>query len=189
MNILIQLQKKLEGLDNKQFMMYIISFLTGIILLSCIIMYRYYSSTRQLQKHIAFINTKRTEVKEILERYESVKKQQTEVNELLAKDKDFVIAGYFTNLIKILAIEKNKTREPETSSEDLDNGYTERRLYATFTNLNMQKVSELLDTIEQSERIYTKELEIYKPTNEPMVNVNLLIATLEPKIEQPTVEE
>lgn len=183
------LQKKIETLNSKQFISYILSFLMLIIILSGVLIYRYYRTIQYFKKQISFINQKRSEVKDILERYESVKKQQGEVDELLAKDKDFVIAGYFTSLIQKLNIEKNKTREPETSSEDLDNGYTERRLYATFSNLNMQKVAELLDIIEQSERIYTKELEIYKPTNDPSVNVNLLIATLEPKIEQPIAEE
>jgi len=55
--------------------------------------------------------------------------------------------------------------------------------------MNTQKLTELLDTLEQNERIYTKEVEIYKPDAGQTINVNLLIATLEPKIETPETTE
>ena len=160
-----------------------IALFAAIFLFSGIIIYRYYSSVSTLKKKIVYINNKRREVKELLERYEIVKQQQEEVDVLLAKDKDFKIGGYFNTVMKQVGVEKNKTREPETSSEELDNEYTEIKLYASFSNINTQKLTELLDTLEQNERIYTKELEIYKPNQGPTINVNLLIATLEPKIE------
>ena len=189
MTILDQIRQFFEGLDQKQFQRYMIGILSCFIIAYGVIIVRYYTTTSALKKRILFINSKRRDVKQILERYEIVKKQQAEVDALLAKDTDFKIGGYFNNVIKKLGLAQNKTREPETSREELDNGYTEIKLYASFSNMNTQKLTELLDTIEQTERIYTKDVEIYKPDKGATINVNLLIATLEPTAETPGITE
>lgn len=183
MKPLDQVREYIQHLDAKQFQRYLIALFTALFLFSSFTIYRYYRSVSTLKKKIVYINTKRKEVKELLERFEIVKRQQEEVDALLAKDKDFKIGGYFNTVMTQVGVAQNKTREPETSSEELDNGYTEIKLYASFSNMNMQNLTKLLDTLEQNERIYTKELEIYKPNQGPTINVNLLIATLEPKLE------
>lgn len=190
MIILKQLQDFFEQLDQKQFQRYVLIFFSIIILSIGFIVYRYFTTISHLQRQIQEINKQRTTVKELLERYEIVKQQQAEVDALLEKDKDFKIAGYFNTIINNLNLTQNKTREPETLSEELENGYTEIKLYASFNNLNTQKLAQLLDTLEQNERIYTKELEIYKPEDQTTsINVNLSIATLEPKLETEEVTE
>lgn len=185
MTALNQIKLFFEGLDQKQFQRYLIGFCVVVILACVFIIFRSYRATSALRKRMIVTNQKRREVKEILERYESVKKQQAEVDALLAQDKDFKIGGYFNTVIKKLGLQANSTREPEPSREELDNGYTEIKLYASFANMNTQKLTELLDTIEKTERIYTKEVEIYKPDKGATINVNLLIATLEPTTESP----
>lgn len=190
MNAVNQIKDYIEQLDKKQFQRYTSIVCALLFILTSFMIYRYYKNVSFYKKKIAAINQKRNEVKDILERFEMVKIQQNEVDNLLAKDKDFKIGGYFKDVINKLGIAQNKTREPETSSEVLDNGYTERKLYASFSNMNMQKLTELLDTLEQEERIYTKEVEMYKPDEGGRtINVNILIATLEPKIETSELTE
>lgn len=189
MTALDQIRYYIEQLTIKQFKQYLIIIFSFSFLASTLIMYRYYRNISTLKKTIVGINKKRVEVRDLLERFEIVKLQKTEVDTLLAKGKDFKIGQYFSTVLVKVGIDTNKTREPETSSEELDNGYTEIKLYASFSNMNTQKVTELLDTLEQNERIYTKDLEIYKPNQGPTINVNLLIATLEPTIETGEAEE
>jgi hypothetical protein len=185
MTILTQIREYIEALDKKQFQRSVIVLLSIIFVVNVFLMYRYYRSINTHLQRIASINKKRQEVKILLERFEKVKKQQSDVDTLLAKDKEFKIAGYFNDILKKLGIVQNKIREPETSTEELDNGYREIELYAGLSNMNMQKITSLLDTLEQNERIYTKELEIYRPDGGKTVNVNLHIATLEPIVETP----
>jgi hypothetical protein len=137
-----------------------------------------------LKTRALFINRKRKEVKDILERYEMVKKQQAEVDAMLNQDRDFKIAGFFNETITKLNLSQYKSREPEASREVLDNGYTEVKLYASFANVSTQQVVELLQLIEQNQRIYTKELEMYKPSTNKTININILLATLEPKAQE-----
>jgi hypothetical protein len=190
MEFLVRIKIFFEQLDERQFQRYIALFFALLFLLSGIIFYTYWSKISTLKTRAVFINRKRKEIKEILERYEIVKKQQAEVDTMLAKDRDFKIAGYFNDVITKLNLVQHKTREPETSRDTLDNGYTEVKLYASFSNLSTQNVVEMLDALEQNERIYTKELEMYKPNSNKTINVNILIATLEPKpqAEQPETE-
>lgn len=170
----------IEQIDQKKFLYYVAAASAILAFLLGIILYRYYAVTGSLLDRTKKVNMQRKVVKELLERYEIVKKQQMEVNALLEKDKNFKIGGYFEDIVARLNLSQFKTREPETSSQELDNGYTEIKLYASFANINMQKIVELLDTLEQNERIYTKEIEIYKPNQDRAVNLNLLIATLTP---------
>jgi hypothetical protein len=180
-----KIQATFESMDQRRFSLTILGVFIFIILMSGTLIYRYYSTIAAVNKRAESANRKRNELRGLLERYEMVKKQQAEVDSLLSKDKEFKIGGYFNELITKFGIDKNKTREPETSRETLDNGYTEVKLYATFAQMSTKQVAELLDAIEQNERVYTKEVEMYKPgTNGQTVNVNLLIATIEPKTEE-----
>lgn len=190
MNVVTRIQSFFDQLNERDFKRYLAAFIVILLIINAVIVYRYISKTRALKNRVTFINRKRREVKETLERYEMVKKQQAEVDALLEKDRDFKIAGYFNDVLTKLNLARFKTREPETSRETLDNGYTEVKLYASFSNITTQNVVELLDALEQNERIYTKELEMYKPNDTgKTINVNILLATLEPKTqEQPETE-
>ncbi len=180
-----KIQATFESMDQRRFSLTMLGVFIFIILISGTLIYRYYATIAAVNKRAEIANRKRNELRGLLERYEMVKKQQAEVDSLLSKDKEFKIGGYFNDLIMKFGIEKNKTREPETSRETLDNGYTEVKLYATFAQMSTKQIAELLDAIEQNERVYTKEVEMYKPgTNGQTVNVNLLIATIEPKTEE-----
>ncbi|MGE0206741.1 MAG: hypothetical protein AB7R69_02715 [Candidatus Babeliales bacterium] len=189
MTIVNHIKEFIEQLDEAAFKRYIVTFFALFFLCIGFIIYRYYSGVSVIKNRIDTINKKRKEVKNLLERFEVVKVQKTEVDTLLEKDAAFKIGGYFDTIINQLGIAGNQTRAPETSSEELDNGYTEVKLYASFTNMNTQKLVALLDTLEQNERIYTKEVEIYKPDVGKTININILIATLEPKIETTEITE
>lgn len=182
MNVLEKIYAYFEQLDTKTFRNYIL--ILGAIYIAIVVffIYRHVSYIHFLQRKMAQLNIKREDMQNLLARYEIVKNQQTEVDKLLEKDKDFKIGGFFNNIINTLGIAKLKSREPETSKELLDNGYTEVKLYASFNNMDIKIIATLLDKLEQNERIYTKETEIYKP-NANTLNLNIVIATLESKTE------
>ena len=91
MNALDQVREYIQQLDTQQFKRYLIALFAAIFLFSSFIVYRYYRSVSTLKKKIEYINNKRKEVKELLERFEIVKQQQEDVDALLAKEKEFNI--------------------------------------------------------------------------------------------------
>lgn len=134
----------------------------NIILMSSIIWY-YFSKTHSLQNSLREIYKKEVEAKGLLERLKDVKKQSEEVNSLLEQEKNFKIKNFFDDMVKKLNLNSNQKGDAKISEESvLNKRYTEVTLQAQFQRLDMKQLCELLQMIEQKERIYTKELIINK---------------------------
>lgn len=181
MNIITQISLWLQSLDPKELYRYFIGIILALIIIIGGLMYRHISKVSALRNSIAYSNQLRKESKKILEQHEIVKQQQQEVDTILAQDKNFKILEYFTLLLKELNLSVYSSKEPIVSQEDLNNGYIELRLDASFTKINMKQLCELLDKIERNERIYTKALNITKTHQAAAIDVAITIATLQKK--------
>jgi hypothetical protein len=173
--------------NAKTFFYYIIGYLAGCTLLFSLIIFYYYSSMNGLQKKIKSINASREEVLAILEKSSLVQQQRLMVEETLAKDTDFKIAGYFLKLLTKLNI-KDKEVAEETATADLEENYRKSELNAKFEDMTMKELTELLQEIEQNPRIATNRIDITKSKKKPKtIEVNLTISTLLPKIESTSI--
>ena len=173
--------------DSKTFFYYIIGYLAGCALLFTLIIFYYYSSLGTLQKKIKSINASREEVLAILEKYSLVQQQRLMVEETLAKDTDFKIAGYFLKLLTKLNI-KDKEVAEETTTTDLEENYRKSELNAKFEDMTMKELTELLQEIEQNSRVATNRIDITKSKKKPKtIEVSLTISTLLPKIENTSI--
>ena len=177
-----KLSSYISELDEKKLKKYILFFATSVAFIIAIIAMQYFRKINKYKNEINQINTERRKTKEILNQYELVKKQRNDVNALLEKDKGFKIKQYLDDLLNSLQIMKNKKRAELAPEEELDDDYTEIKLEVSLESLNTRELTNFLDAIEKSERVYTKELEINHPRKKAsMINVNLTIATLQPK--------
>jgi hypothetical protein len=184
MSMFTSLKNYIDAWDQKEFRNYTTIAFGIVLLLLASILFLYYRNVSYIRSRTAAINKQRLAVRELVSRYDLVKKQQVGVDAILAKEKDFKISQYFEQLLQKLGLTANKTQDVETMSEEVLDGYTEWTLYAHLTNMNTKKMSELLHAIELEERIYTKEVEVERSTTNPnALNVKLTIATLEPKVE------
>lgn len=184
MSMFTSLKNYIDAWDQKEFRNYTAIAFGIILLLLAVILFLYYRNVSYIRSRTTAINKQRLVVRELVSRYDLVKKQQVGVDAILAKEKDFKISQYFEQLLQKLGLTANKTQDVETMSEEVLDGYTEWTLYANLTNMNTKKMSELLHAIELEERIYTKEVEVERSTTNPnALNVKLTIATLEPKVE------
>ncbi|MFC1845704.1 hypothetical protein ACFLX2_01100 [Candidatus Dependentiae bacterium] len=181
MEMVNRLRLALEGLDRKDFYKYLMIVLGVIVLLMGIVVFRHYRKVNDLTADIDRVNAVREDdVSVILRRMETVKNQRDQVNDILARERDFKIAGYFNELLSEQNLVDKKTEE-STSVADLGD-YREFILNARFDKMKMQQLCELLDEIEKKERVYAKSLEIIRSTKSPRtIEVNLTIATLQPK--------
>jgi hypothetical protein len=162
----------------------VIGYIGGCLLLFGLIIFYFYSSTNSLQKKIKNINASREdEVRVILETAAHVKQQQIIIEEILSKDMDFKIAGYFEDLLTKLGI-RDKKVSSEATTTDRDDNYRKSELSAKFEDMSMKDLTELLQELEQKPRIATERLEITKSKKKPKtIEVNLTISTLLPKVE------
>ena len=107
--------------------------------------------------------------------------EQKQVNAVLAKDPNFKIADYFDKLLGTLGLsQKSVTAKPSPGLEREE--YREKILNTTFEQMNMQELCELLKALEESQRIFIKELTITRSKKvSDTIDVTLIIATLQPK--------
>lgn len=179
MKILQPILTFFESLDQKKFYQYIGIFLGVTILASGFLVYRYYSRVRVLTNEINNLNeTRAEEILPILKQAEKVRQERTAVNKMLEEDSGFKIGYYFKQLIAELNL-ASKLVKDVTSLVRRDDEYSESILQAEFISMTMKEVSELLYKIEQTTRVYPKNLEIVRSKKvDQTVDVNLTIATL-----------
>ncbi len=156
-------------------------FLGALILISGVIVYTHFRTVSKLTTELKKVNKQRAVTQEILVKNKEVLTQQEAVKAILAEEPNFYIGQYFTDLIKSQNLQSNLTKESERSESDIGNGFTEHKLAVTFSKLNMKLLTELLFKIEQNQRVYTKELKIIKNIKDGLLDVTLIIATLEPQ--------
>lgn len=172
----------IKKLDTEQLFKAIGIVFGGVIVVVGVLLYSYYNGNDQLERKLRRLNQQRDQARVILEKYAKVRQQQAKVDEILAKDTNFKIMQYFTTIVQRLQLAQLITREPEISSEELVDGYTEIKLTVTLSGLNMKQVVDLMYALEQNERVYIKEITITKTQKAPIVDFALVIATFEATI-------
>lgn len=181
----------ISNLDQKDFYKNVGIALGIVVIIMLGIMYYTHTRVSYWRKRINIINQEREEIRIILEKDQLVLNQRAQVNAMLIEEPDFKIQGYFTNLVNKLGFIGNKAPSTSVSFGDRDDQeYREVLLNAKFEAMNMKQLTELLNELEQYDRIYIKELEIIKSRKiADAITVNLTIATLQRKPEQTELAE
>lgn len=170
-----------KSLESRRLYQYMAFILVGIMLMVVGMLYIRYSYIEEALSRIASINEDREKIKRIITSAEKVKKQRASVNAMLTQDESFKISSYLDTILKKLNL-LNKTTIDGHSQVDLENGYRESIRKINLVGMNMKEVAELLQEIEKNERVYTKELEIVRSSQDPKtIDVMLAVATLEPR--------
>lgn len=179
MIIIENLKTYLKGIQEKTFYQYLGGILGVVALLCGLIFFFYFRSVSHLKKEISELNDSRERAKEILDKAERVQKQRAAVDAILAQEPDFKIAGYMAELLA----KKGLKPTQETSADGYQEGnYLEKLLTIQLQEITMKDLTELLDEIEQKERLYLKDLDINKSKKSPKtIDVTTTIATLLPK--------
>ena len=171
----------IQRLDKQQFYRYLGGAVAGILIVIGSLGFVFYRYSANLTKQIKIATEQQDEIVDILSASAMVKQQQEAVDTVLDQDKQFKIAGYFNQLLRKHKLSENKTVET-TSQIELDDKYRQSILNVQFTTITMKALCELLNEIEQKERIATKSLEVRRSQKESgTIDVNLTIATLQTK--------
>lgn len=107
------------------------------------------------------------------------------MDEIIAQDPNFKIAGYFEDVLNKLGLASKKSSKLEVTTPAQEGRYQETVLNAKLSDMSMKELTELLKEIEQNKRVFAKELEITaskKTAN--TIDVNITIATLEAQTQE-----
>jgi hypothetical protein len=156
-----------------------ILFLGALLLIGAEI-YFYFTRVNQWQRKFIKLNSLRSEARDLLARYQVVLEQKKRVDDFLTNDKSFKIKEFFSTVVQQLGLIGYVSKSVEVAEpRDMLGSYQEIVLTAGFAGLNMKQVVDLLSAIEANERVYTKELIITKSQRPAMVDITLVIATLQ----------
>ncbi len=133
-------------------------------------------------KEIANINKLRRQAQQILQKNVVVEQKKQEVESILTKDPSFKIKEFFDQTLEDTGLSSKSTKEPEIgAARNLNNGYSEIKLEASFSEITMQDITELILALEKNPRIFTKDLSMSRNKNNPKaLDVTITIATLQP---------
>ena len=179
MIVIENIKNYLKNIQEKTFYQYLAGVVGVIVVLCGLIFFLYFRSISNLKQEISNLNDSRDRAKEILDQAEKVQKQRTAVDTILAQEPDFKIAGYISDLLA----KKGLKPTQETAADGYQEGnYLEKLLTIQLQEISMRDLTELLDEIEQKERLYLKEIDINKSKKSPKtIDVTMTIATLLPK--------
>ena len=182
MELLKQLQNRIIHFERKEFYQYAGALFGAVFIVILGLVYYYFSKTSELHSTLKKLNKNRQEVQQLLQEYKIVEKQKEAVNDMLDEERNFKLKSFFDNLTTQFNLRNQQQKEAEVTEELLHKKYTEIRLTAQFRQITMQQLCELLNGIEQKQRVYTKELVITK-TKGAALDVILTIATIKPQTE------
>jgi hypothetical protein len=168
--------------SKKQRYTWISAFVGICFLIISLMLYNLVSRTHGWEQKMVAINKLREETRTILARHEQMQQQKNKVNEILEKEKNFKIKEFFITLLQNVRLTPYLSKQAEVSEpREVTNDYEEISLTAQLSGVTMQQLVELLSKIEETERVYTKEIVINKSPTSPTLEVSLVIATLQAK--------
>jgi len=179
----LRIKRFFDELDEKKLTQYLFILIGGLVLVLGGITYYTQHRIKTLKNEIKKVNVIREKARDLLSKNAVVNMQRDEVDAILAQDNQFKIKEFFVELVANLNLTAQSSKETELSNpQDLDNGYSETKLDASFSGISMQRLCELLLQLEKNRRIFLKEVVITKSSQSNAIDVSLVIATLQQKI-------
>jgi type II secretory pathway component PulM len=117
-----------------------------------------------------------------LNEYQTVLQQKKQVDDILAKDKNFYIKEYFQKTAS--ANNMNNIGQINTTDQKLENGYSEEVLQAKISGVSTQQMVTFLQKLEENQRVYIKMVDITKEGAGKTISFSVSIATVKPKEEK-----
>lgn len=168
------------NLDRKDFIRYAALYVGICVCIAIGLVSRHiYEIVEKKSKFLA-LNQARKSIQKSLTKYSLVEQQKKKVDELLVKDKNFYIKKFFDGVAQKNNVHQNS--KETVSKQKLENGYIEEALSVTLSAINTKQLCELLQDIENEQRVYIKFVDINKMMNAKKINVTMSVATVIPDL-------
>lgn len=179
MEALIKFRNFIKSLEDKDFYKYCAIAGSVILLLLGLIFFIFWSKVNRYTNEFMEINKLRNSTKTILTDYKIVNQQRAKVEEILAQNKNFILAKAYKDIIDELNLGSFQSEEPKRSQGQIVGDKIETILSGSLSGISMKQLTDLLSEIANVEQIYPKDLVIKKSPNKNAVDIELTIATLE----------
>lgn len=174
------LRDKIKYADDKELFQYLGIFSGVICLLFALLFYFHYSRVHWYTGQLKQLNSWRGQTRQILSDAKMVKLQQEQVEEILAKDKEFRIGQAYQSIVRSGNLTSKLVDQSIPTTGESISGKTEVLITSQLRGLSMKEVTDFLVLIAQVPQLYTKELTIKRTSGRSTVDVDITVATLEP---------
>jgi hypothetical protein len=181
MEFLDSLRDYIKNVEDRDLYKYVAIFFGALFLLFGLLAYFHYNRLNKYANEIKKVDSARNQTKKLLKDYKVVQAQKQRTEEILAQNPNFRIGEAYQSIIQKsgLAGKLQDQSAPTTGESFADK--IEMQVNSQFTGLSMKQVTDLLAEIAATPQLYTKELTIKKVPNMSAVDVNITVATLEPR--------
>ena len=166
-----------KHLDRQEFIKYAGGYALGVLLLlTGTVLWRYFAVS-SLDERFETLSETRERVQSLMTKNDKLKKEQKRLDEIIKGD--FSLAEAFTNMLSGLGL--RATKEVPTKTTPINNQYDKRSVTADISELDMKQITQLIQAIDQNERIIIEELTI---TRKPSMSldISITVATLVKKV-------
>ncbi len=166
--------------DDRELYKYLGIFLGILCVLFGLLMYFHYSRVSWHTGQLKKLDKWRIQTRHILRDSKLVKAQQQQVEEILAKNKDFRIGEAYQSILSKGRLSSKFVDQSAPTSGDSISGKTEVQITSNLRGLSMKEVTDFLMLIAQVPQLYTNDITIKKTPGRSTVDIDISVATLEP---------
>ncbi len=163
----------IQNLTKKEVRYYTLGILGGLCGILAMMLLYINSTNQDLITRIKQLYVLSGKVERIIEENNKMIADEQHFKDLLDKDKNFTIQGFFEQFCREQTITTERWDVHETS---VNENFDERILSATIKDLTTQRLVQILDALDKKEIIYIKELSIHND-NSGKISCTLSIAT------------
>lgn len=170
----------IQSLDRRDFLLYSSIYVGLSLLLVGGIVVRHVYLMQEAQSKVKLLQNARRDVQKVLTKFNEVDQQRKKID-ILLKDKSFYIQKYFQGIAQKVNVAQHSSEK--VSKQKVEEGYLEESLSINLKQVTTKQLCELLQDIEEEQRIFIKFIEITKTSNTRKIDVSMTIATLIPQTE------
>lgn len=165
----------LSEMNSIEFRKFILIYMGAFTSVVGFLIFFYISQELTIKDQAKALNKYRTQVQQILTDYQKVAQQKESVSELLASTDTFYLQQFVQSSLETIGITTSSIGK--VSSQTV-NGYTEESVSVQLTDINTKELCELLQTIEETSRVYVKNVTITRIEGASSISASMFIATL-----------
>lgn len=166
-----------KHLDRQEFIKYASGYALGVLLIvGGTIVWRYLIVS-SLDERFETLAETRQRVQSLMTKNDKLKKEQKRLDEIIKGD--FSLAEAFTNILSSLGL--RATKEVPTKTTPINSKYDKRSVTADIAELDMKQITQLIQIIDQNDRIIIEELTITRKSSMSL-DISITVATLVKKV-------
>jgi len=178
MEALNKLAAYIQNASPKQFKQYLLMFLIGATCVAGLITYFIYQEKSELVRYTRQLHKLAEKSLTIIADNKKMVIEEQRLKELLDKNKDFTMKGFFEQFCR----EQNIIPEQgwDARVEQVNDKFDEIVLEATFKEQTTEKLTSLLEALEKKEIVYIKDLTLRNENNKK-IGFDIALATKKTK--------